>query len=199
MNNLALILVEQTGVEFYTVASTGESGISISGLAVLCGVTKQAISKLVSNLSIGKPTKRLERFVGQCLDLATDIAIRGGQIRALKAEVCVEIIKHYAYSGNETAQFTLDKFAIAGFNCWVQSITGWQSPIMRSHPQPQTPPPTAQPKSLPPAPGWKPEVWNELPEEDKQHFSESQKQVDTRLKRERADIDQFLDRCWYRR
>lgn len=85
-------------------------------------------------------------------------------------------------------------------------IAGWmttgQNPIERSQPsqsQLQTPPPTAQPKSLSPAPGWKPEIWDKLPEEDKQHFSESQKQVDARLKRERTDIDRFLDRCWYRR
>lgn len=195
MNNIALILVEDSGVEFYTVASTGESGISISGLAILCGVTKQAISKLVSNLSIGKPTKRLEPFVGQCLDLATSITIRGGQIRALRAEVCVEIIKHYAYSGNEIAQFTLDKFTIMGFNCWVQNITGWQSPIERLQPfQPQSATQPKTPKSLPAPPDWKEEVWEQLPLEDKHHFLESPDQTVARITRERRDIATYLNR-----
>lgn len=197
MDSLALILVEQTGVEFYTVASTGESGISISGLAILCGVTHQAVSKLVKGVATNKPTFRLKRFVGEDLDLATNTGEKG-KVRALKADFCVEIIKHYAYSGNEIAQFTLDKFAIAGFNSWVQSITGWQNPQERSQPsQPQTPP-TQHSIALPPASGWKPEVWDELPEVDKQHFSETENQAARRLNRERADIARYLDRCWDR-
>ncbi|NKB17286.1 MAG: hypothetical protein HC770_02850, partial [Pseudanabaena sp. CRU_2_10] len=39
--------VERDGVEFFTINATGESGMSESGLARLCGVTQQAISKLL--------------------------------------------------------------------------------------------------------------------------------------------------------
>lgn len=192
MNSLALILTEQSGVEFYTVSATGESGISISGLAILCGVTHQAISKLVKGVATGKPIKRLERFVGESLDLATNTGERG-KVRALKAEFCVEIIKHYAYSGNETAQFTLDKFAITGFNTWVQGITGWQNPIARS-PQPQPEPTISAPAALPPAPGWSPQDWVSLPLVDQRYFSETPEQESRRRTADWADINRYLNR-----
>jgi plasmid maintenance system antidote protein VapI len=40
------------GVEFFVNIKTGEVGISISGLARLCGVTQQALSKLIQRLEI---------------------------------------------------------------------------------------------------------------------------------------------------
>jgi hypothetical protein len=191
MDSLALILVEQESVEFYTVAATGETGISITGLAILCGVTQQAISKLVKGVTTNKPTKRLERFVGENLDLTTNTGQKG-KIRALRADFCVEVIKYYAYSGNETAQFTLDKFAIIGFNSWVQSITGWQNATSRS-PQPQ-PSTTASPAAaaLPPAPGWTQEDWDKLPLADQYHFSETPEQSALRRAADWNDIFRYL-------
>lgn len=61
MNNLTI--VEQEGVEFYTDSITGRSGISQTGLAKLCGVTRDAISKLINSLYSGKPYKGLESLV----------------------------------------------------------------------------------------------------------------------------------------
>ena len=39
--------VERDGVEFFTIDETGESGMSESGLARLCGVTRVAVNKVV--------------------------------------------------------------------------------------------------------------------------------------------------------
>ena len=49
------------GVEFFTIDETGESGMSESGLARLCGVTLRAVIKLISSsLDTWDPNKSLE-------------------------------------------------------------------------------------------------------------------------------------------
>lgn len=199
-----IICQELDGVEFFTVESTGESGMSQSGLALLCGVSGSTVLRYEKSLLRDGHSEEAKLLLEQASTLLRQgsYSVNGKvtpNLKIYKSTFCAVVIQHYAMKGNKTAIFSLTKFASIGINTWIQSITGWQNPTTRSGPQPQTPSPTAQPKSLPPAPGWNPEVWNELPEEDKQHFSESKKQVDARLKRERADIDRFLDRCWYRR
>jgi hypothetical protein len=53
--------VEQNGVEFYTLDATGESGMSIRGLARLCLVNDKTISQLLRNSLRGLTrSKRLE-------------------------------------------------------------------------------------------------------------------------------------------
>ena len=42
--------VERDGVEFFTIDETGESGMSESGLAILCGVSHQAVNKVLRSL-----------------------------------------------------------------------------------------------------------------------------------------------------
>ena len=62
---------EESGVEYFTVQNTGESGISVTGIGKLSGVSKQAISTLIKNLSSSSPSKWLDPFVGKELDLST--------------------------------------------------------------------------------------------------------------------------------
>ena len=60
---------DSSTAEFYTVEVTGESGMSQSGLSVLCGVTQPAISGLEKTLISRAPSKTLEPFVGKRLTL----------------------------------------------------------------------------------------------------------------------------------
>lgn len=199
-----IICQKQDEVEFFTVETTGESGMSQSGLALMCGVAGSTISRFEKSLLRESYSEEVKLLLEQA-----SVLLRQGSylvngkvipnLKIYKSTFCAVVIQHYALKGNKAAIFSLTKFASIGIDTWIQSITGWQNPIKRSQPQSKTPPPSAGTKSLPPAPGWTPEIWDKLPEEDKQHFSESQKQIDARLKRERADIDRFLDRCWYRR
>ena len=46
--------VERNGVEFFTIDATGESGMSESGLARLCGVAPQTVNELLQNWVTGK-------------------------------------------------------------------------------------------------------------------------------------------------
>jgi hypothetical protein len=121
--------------EFYTVQETGESGMSQVGLAILCGVSQQAISRLLeTTLTTSAPSKWLNPLVGEDLTLTTyqkdpNLTVNGrraGNLAIYKAEVCRRVIQHYALSRrNETAQVVLDAFLDIGINTWIQGLTGW--------------------------------------------------------------------------
>jgi hypothetical protein len=50
--------VERDGVEFFTIDATGESGMSESGLARLCGVAQQSINRLLHKSVTASPPKK---------------------------------------------------------------------------------------------------------------------------------------------
>jgi hypothetical protein len=133
-------IIRQTedGIEFYTVTSTGKSGMSQSGLSVLAGVTRQAIIKLEETLVTKAPSKSLEPFVGKDLTLVTEneAFVEGkpvGNLRIYSSGFCSSVIQHYAFKGNETAQYSMGKFSDMGIERWIQQITGWS----KSEPQGQ--------------------------------------------------------------
>lgn len=119
-------------IEFYTVESTGESGMSQSGLAILAGVTPRSIKKLEDTLRTSEPSKTLESFVGKAFTLDTTSAkingIEAGNLKLYTAEFCSAVITHYAFKGNETAQHSLLKFSTKGIETWIQEINNWQPP-----------------------------------------------------------------------
>ena len=121
-----ILRYEENGIEFFTLQTTGESGISHSGLAILCGISKQAIDKLVKNLPTLQAPKRLKAFTDKELHLTTNFRKQGGEVKILRADFCAAVIKHYALEGREIAEHSMDKFMTLGINTWIQSITGWQ-------------------------------------------------------------------------
>ena len=50
---MTITRVIRDDVEFFTIDATGESGMSESGLARLCGVTKQSVNELLRNMVSG--------------------------------------------------------------------------------------------------------------------------------------------------
>lgn len=130
-----------SSAEFYTVEETGESGMSQSGLAVLCGVTQQAISDLEKTLTSKAPSKWLEPFIGLDLtltstDLDPDLTVNGrkaGKLTIYKSGFCARAIQHYAFRSNLVAQYSLDQFSELGISSWIQGITGWQESPKRTY------------------------------------------------------------------
>ncbi|MGK7893910.1 MAG: sigma-70 family RNA polymerase sigma factor [Xenococcus sp. (in: cyanobacteria)] len=146
-----ILRYEENDIEFFTVQATGESGISYSGLAILCGVNQSTITRLISKLRDITPLrtnretqlkstssngfnpmrdkilKRLEAFIGKELHLEGDYKKQGGEVKILRADFCAAVIKHYALEGREIAEHSMDKFMTLGINTWIQSITGWQT------------------------------------------------------------------------
>lgn len=117
-------------VEFYTIYFTGQSGMSQSGLSELSGVTRQALIQLETTLVSKAPSESLEPFVGVALTLViSDPTIDGkpvGNLKIYKSSYCAAVLKHYASKGNQTALYSLLKFAERGINDWIQEITGWK-------------------------------------------------------------------------
>jgi hypothetical protein len=137
-NNNNIIRTEKDGIEFFTVVATGESGLSQSGLARLCGKSQQAISKLVISLTTKCEIKRLKRFVGKPLTLTTNAS--GKHLKARNAtiynsEFCFAVIKHYAIEGSEIAENTLDAIGEIGINSFIQGVTGWLPKEYQSNPE----------------------------------------------------------------
>ena len=122
----SIIRQVEDGVEFYTVEATGESGMSVRGLAKLCGVEHSTISRLISNLVRDTAPKRLKALVGNDLNLVREFSKNGGKVTVIRSEACSLIIKHYAFEGSEIAEYSLERFTTSGINTWIQDITGWQ-------------------------------------------------------------------------
>lgn len=136
-----LIKTEQNGVEFYTVESTGESGISQSGLAKLCGVTRTSIINLAKTFT-KTPVTSGEKAISGVSDTngfedftpvtnGRKLLVNGkdcGSLKTYKSDFCIRTISYYAEKGKEKAIFSLMKFAKLGFDTWVQQITGWKPP-----------------------------------------------------------------------
>ena len=138
---MEIIKKNEDGVEFYTIDLTGQSGMSQSGLAILVGVSQQALSDLEKTLTSRAPSKVLEPFVGEPLTLTSahiKYTIDGkavGKLKIYKSSYCAAVLKHYADPDRElnitdqqraTATYSLLKFAERGINDWIQEITGWK-------------------------------------------------------------------------
>ena len=113
-------------IEFYTHVFTGESGMSVSGLARLCDTARKTVADLLQDLVGGNPRSGcLNSFSGKDLWLA-EKGIDNAKI--VKDEVCASVIEHYAFEARnrtEKAMFAYRKFATLGVRTWIQEITGW--------------------------------------------------------------------------
>lgn len=65
MNNITVLRTERDGVEFFTILATGESGMSQTGLARACGVSRQALIKIEQALVTKLPSKSLKPSVSK--------------------------------------------------------------------------------------------------------------------------------------
>jgi hypothetical protein len=127
--------VVQDGVEFFTFNDTGKGGTSESGVARLCNVSHQAISKLLDRLVATKrPPKSLEAFAGRDLrlQLTLDDRIDGSHTRLvwLPSVAVAAIVEYYAFESprkTAAALFAYRKFATMGIEAWIQSVTGWNT------------------------------------------------------------------------
>lgn len=129
-SSLSVIKKNQDGIEFFTHAITGESGMSHAGLARLTGVTHQSVGDLLKNISEGKvKTECLQKFLGK--DVWMDA--RGfDNDRVVKDRVCAAVIDYYAFESERISSeartqsvFAHRKFAEIGVRTWIQGITGW--------------------------------------------------------------------------
>jgi hypothetical protein len=130
-----IIRTVENGVEFFTVTETGESGMSVSGLALMCGVAHQTVNELLQKSVAGKPdVESLKPLQGKEFELQAKHSYKNARIIADWACGCA--IEYYALDARRTtteAKRALRLFRDAGIRVFIQKMTGWQQP----EPQPE--------------------------------------------------------------
>ena len=126
--------VERDGVEFFTIDETGESGMSESGLACLCGVAPSSVYRFITSSALRwDHEKTLDPKFRKTISFC---ATNGGKssssqksnLKILSATVCARTIEYFAFESKhktEEALFAYRKFAIKGMNVWIQDATHW--------------------------------------------------------------------------
>ena len=126
--------VERDGVEFFTIDETGESGMSESGLARLCGVAASSVHRFVSNSAVRWDHEKtldpkFRKTISLCATNRENSSLsQQSNLKVLSATVCARTIEYFAFdakSKTEEALFAYRKFAIKGMNAWIQDATHW--------------------------------------------------------------------------
>jgi DNA-binding transcriptional regulator GbsR (MarR family) len=131
---MTITRVVRDDVEFFTIDATGESGMSESGLARLCGVSKQSVSELLRNMVSGnlaenqlEPMQRRDLWC-QARGVSSLDKSKISNLNVVRASVCAKVIKHYAFESRyktEKALFAYQTFAEMGITAWIQEMTDW--------------------------------------------------------------------------
>ena len=131
---MTITRVIRDDVEFFTIDATGESGMSESGLARLCGVTKQSVNELLRNMVSGnsgqnglEPLHRKDLWC-QARGLSVSEKSKISNLCVIRSEICAKVVKHYAFDSKHTtatALVTYQNFATLGINSWIQQVTDW--------------------------------------------------------------------------
>ena len=151
---MSILRYEENGIEFFTLEATGESGMSQSGLARLCGVKPHAVNQLVNSVITSSSPEFLKPLQGDELTLITSVN-EFNNATILKDTVCACILEWYAFESQRTteaARQAFRKFATFGIRSWIQGITGWQNPLTTK--LPPEPPPAADIPNSANLPDW---------------------------------------------
>lgn len=136
-NSSEVLRTERNGVEYFTVVSTGESGMSQRGLSRACGKRISTIQNLIENLTDEAPSKSLKPFIGKDLNLTDEFVKKGGLVIVYRADFCAATIQHYAFKGSEAAQDFLGALGEIGLTSYIQTQTGWLPEQYTAAPQTQ--------------------------------------------------------------
>jgi hypothetical protein len=131
---MTITRVVRDDVEFFTIDATGESGMSEAGLARLCGVSRQAVMKVLRETGV---TKRGLNSLEDNPSKYSRVRPKGltpeersyiSHLSFISASVCADVIEHYAFHSRhktKEALFAYQKFAKLGITTWIQQITEW--------------------------------------------------------------------------
>ena len=120
-------------IEFYISDDGKHLGMSISGLAKLCGIARQSLGetldRLVDPLSPegSKGNKSLESLRGKVFDQQVT-GVRNAKI--IPSTVCARIIRYYAYESsvqNDIAKYSFERFADKGIDLWIKQVIGFSN------------------------------------------------------------------------
>jgi hypothetical protein len=118
-------VVDENGIEFYVSKDGAQTGVSISGLARLCGVDVSTVRKMLTGDRAKQASKILKTFEGELFHLGLTSE---QQARIVTTEAASHIIFYYAFessAANDTAKFTARQFASIGLHNWIKQVTGF--------------------------------------------------------------------------
>lgn len=136
MNNSTVLRTESDGVEFFTVIETGESAVSIRGLARMSGVPLNTLFRWFSDLyHVGVP-KWLKPLQGMPLDLSHEILKNGKEIKPIPAETASDFLFLVAENLHKKEAFkTIKLTSQIGLTSYIQSRTGWLPEKFKAAPE----------------------------------------------------------------
>jgi Sec7-like guanine-nucleotide exchange factor len=116
---------EVSGIEFYVSNDGKHRGMSITGLALLCGVKQHTMTENLQKLAIGSSTmKELEAIAHQVFIPSEGYLIESNA-KIVSSKACAKIISHYAMvKNNPVAKESLLKFSEMGIDSWIDEVTG---------------------------------------------------------------------------
>lgn len=132
--NINIVRTEINGVEYFVLPS-GEAGMSISGLALLCGVGRQAVDNILQSVPTSSCSEFLKCLRDKELTLSTSSAYKN--VTVLRDDVCATILEWYAFESQRTtkkARETYRKFAQAGIRVWIQKLANFEPSITTAKP-----------------------------------------------------------------
>lgn len=115
-------VIAENGIEFYVSSDGSEVGVSIRGLARLCGTSVSSISEVFGK----NPTDSMKTLLGEDYKCSAISGVNNAKI--VNSKAATKLIRYYAYDSkfnNDTAKFSLGKFLDIGFNTWVKQVTGF--------------------------------------------------------------------------
>jgi hypothetical protein len=112
-------------IEFYVSSDGNYTGMSQTGLAKLCGVSRSTIQRLLDKPAQDLPNNELKALLDK-EKWSPTIAPNNAEV--IPALACAEIIAYFAFEAknkNEIAQYSFKKFAATGIQTWIKKITGY--------------------------------------------------------------------------
>lgn len=124
MTNIERIVpVIEDGIEFFVSADGTKTGMSLSGLSRLCGISRNAFRTSPFSFVVDSDSSEApENLPGMYIDL---IGIKGQKI--VPSVTCAAIIEYYAFdskNANDTAKYSFRRFAVSGIDNWIRRMTG---------------------------------------------------------------------------
>jgi hypothetical protein len=117
--------VTDNGVQLYD--TDDFRGMSHSGLGRFCGVAESKIRQLLDSIDrLSVQSELLKPLSGKVLAVALPLST-GGTVSVIPAEICAAICTYYATeskAANDTARYSLAKFAAMGIDSWIRNVTG---------------------------------------------------------------------------
>jgi hypothetical protein len=126
MNNQTVLRTESNGIEFFTVVATGESAVSIRGLARMSGVPFENVRRWFSDLTHAGVPKWLKPLQTLPLNLTHEVVKNGKEIKPIPAKAASKFLSLVAKNlKTDAALDSLDAIAEIGLTSYIQSKTGW--------------------------------------------------------------------------